>query len=327
MKNLLISFCAALMLSFCIVGASAQTINNETAYVYTEEQLRDSISKCGNIIVMEDIYLSRELNINKSVNIDLTGHSLTNKANHFFCNIGRSRKVYAVYNKVEKIDHYDTHTRTYAKNMPNGDVVYYTNSYQVPVMKTFYEFSHYTDFNCGIGDKVKAEYHHTEYDDNIEVGIANGSIINEGGSRYKDGNSAIHVISGKVSLFSLTVSGGNGSNGRKGTNAKRGVFVNTKAEDGKQGGNGGYSVKIDRGFVYAQNCRFLGGNGGNGGNGGDSNISKRHRILSRTLNGKGGKGGNGANAISGKVIDQGGCSFINGVDGPKGLDGVDCCHK
>lgn len=324
MKKLLsLVFCAVLMISFCAVGTSAYSVGNGVVYVYTEDQL-NSVAKNfygpSNIVVMNDIFLKNDLYINRNISIDLGGHSLVFARRNMSCHIGYSRSVYSVYTPVKKVDYYNTSVVTTTYNNTT-----YTSMSQVPVEGVYYYFNRY-DYFDNIRYDEYSRYCYTEYGDDIQVNISNGRILGYTGN-YAGGD-ALNVISGNVYLNDLTICGGNGADGKRGKDARRGVFINSKANDGEDGYNGGFAIIINRGNVYAQNCYISGGNGGNGGNGGDSNVSRQDRILSRALNGEAGRAGKGSSAVkvygsNSCFMDQGVCTVISGINGIRGMDGTD----
>ena len=250
------------------------------------------------IIFENDINLESSIRINKSITLDLNGHTLYLPNNDAVLYIGD--KIF---------DHTERYTETkFSFFEPEGEI---KTSYNTKTQA--FETDFFTDvvwFSFKDVEKTKDAF---RYFDEVDVIIKNGVIIRKDGADGEDGKSntwfdyngkngetpkeAINMISGILRLENTTIYAGNGGNG----------------------GNGSYQSLIHIPFGGGN-----AGNGGNGGNGGGAIYKTREECKvygdenSELVPGKPGKGGQSANVNEDYWVYSG----WNGFNGKVGKDGA-----
>lgn len=262
---------------FSVVGF-AQDDAQPTVYVQSQRELINaakSSSKAEKIILENDITLSKNLVLSKTVVLDMNGHKIV-FAPGYCCKIGtctidRKTKEYNYVDDISVKIENGTMQGAYGKDGMDGINGYVTQNVLAGAMKN--------------------------------------------GGKAKDGKSCIEVISGNLFINNSTIMGGNGGNGGNGKRAYASIISTTAGRGGNGGNGGyailqGRGCVVASKSKIVGGNGGIGGNGGNtdiivgrasrGGNGGNGAVPVN--IVSGTFNavsgteligGKGGSYGNG----------------------------------
>ena len=291
-KNRVIVFFSFLFI-FVVAGFNQNLIAKsfDTFLVSNEDELKGAISHCisNDYIKFEnDIEIKGNLNIDKSLVIDLNGKSLY---------LGDS--VSSILVGKSEFSHTETR-REWAPRIVVPNRLGANNRL---------EFLDVVRFVSGLMAKKTEQKYIYNYHDEIELKIKNGTIQHVDGVGGKDGvddtwmdyngkkgerpNEVIRVISGTVRLYDVVVYGGHGGNGGDGRSQSllHIPFGGGSAGKGGNGGNGGDVIRLTRkeNGVFSYGCtKLIPGKGGNGGKKGSKNES--YWVYSG-WNGKDGKNG------------------------------------
>lgn len=174
----------------------------------------------------------------------------------------------------------------------------------------------------------------------LSVEGGNGASATTDGDSGSDGGTAIIVDHLTVNMTGkLTVTGGNGGNGKagyNGTGASSYTGSGTAGQDGGHGGNGGNAIIVNSAnIITPSNTYLFGGDGGAGAKGGDGGNGVTHEGKGPTnihddpgnggAAGDGGDGGDGGNTGLSYDLGNGSCGGKGGSGGSKGTEGCAGC--
>ena len=281
-----------------VFAAAGREISVSTAdeFAFAAKSLQD-----GDVILIKDnITLSRNIVLDKSVTVDLNGHTLSiNNNGSLQCGY-YSFDHQETYNEYHEGYWYDEKSTIehpgYGYTDKDGNQQWCSRSWEETV-KTKKWHDPWTE------TKTRDIY---KCHDEIKISIKNGSILHSDGANGKnkedgdyygsysgtDGedqkNETLRIISGKTYLSNIDIHGGNGGNGGNGacyTGKKNKKIIG----NGGNGGDGGNVFYIDKGSVIISkdNCHVFPGKGGNGGKG--AVKKKKNKVV---LQGEDGCSGN-----------------------------------
>ena len=287
MKKSVLKVVFVFLMLFAVVSFSVDSFALPGIYsVRNERELKGAIKKIFSydyVRLENDIEIKGNLCIDKSMTLDLGGHTLYLADSNASIKIGKKEFSHMEPHEVVIPGYY----RTY----DDGDITY----------------------RVWHPDTVKVEYRDVyKYCDGIEVSITNGNIrhidasdgadgVNDTWSDYngKDGKTpkeVIKVISGTLRLYDVS---GYGGYGGKGGNGKTRILLHVpfgggNGGNGGKGGNGGDVINLTRDecnvFLYGQTL-LIPGKGGKGGERGCKNENYWLYSGFEGSNGKDGKDG------------------------------------
>lgn len=285
-------------------------VNNQRDLNAAVSQLQDN----DFIILVNDVYLEKDLEIDKSVTLDLNGNTIYVTKDDAAIVIGKetltqeevcTEKVAGYYSYEDKENVVNVPDKIFMDNY--GNII---RMQQAPITEVVRE----KVWNPPV---IEVEYKDVyQYSDEIEVLIRNGEIIHSDGLNGEDGkedtwldfdgrdgstpNEPIKMLAGTLKLFDVAVYGGDGGNGGNGKyqSLLHVPFVGGGAGgNGGNGANGGNAIKILReecNVVANANTIVVPGKAGLGGNSGRPNQN------AWLYNGPRGIPGN--NGVNGEVV-------------------------
>lgn len=308
-------------LSLCAVSMSALSVSAYSdSYVSNEYQLRQAIQSRGNVIVTSDVCISSQLEISKSINLDLKGHKLYPSPSYLDSNtivVGKGNRNYSTDVTVQNGFIYGVCQPMARSGCENYSALSYDKRNGENGKKG--------------GCAIKVNNAHL-YLNNVSVYGGNGGsggngveakirvFLSGNAGRGGDGGNGGNAISiygdGIVDanvVYALGGAGGLGGNGGS-------SLVGYVSGNAGHGGKGGNAVYVSRGtFNTVYNVTLVGGNGGNAGVYGYSSTNFFG------LGGNGGNAGNGllygirgyhSNSENASISGgTGGCGVIPGMNG------------
>lgn len=282
-----------------VFAAESREISASTAdeLAFVTKSMQD-----GDVISIKDnITLSRNIVLDKSVTVDLNGHTLSINNN------GSLQCGYYSFDHQETYNEYHAGYWYDEKSTIEHPGYWYTDTDGSQKWHSSWEETVKTKkwHDPWTETKTRNIY---KYHDEIKISIKNGSILHSGGANganeedgYYSMNSmatgyegtkpyaTLEIISGNTYLSNIDIHGGNGGNGGNGACSTNKYYDYKVIGNGGKGGDGGNVFYIDKGSVIISkdSCHVFPGKGGNGGKG--AVKKKKNKVV---LQGEDGCSGN-----------------------------------